>query len=152
VRDFERSSSPVLRRRILNAARNRGSIPRSLALRLEKAVQSGRLTRCWGHVTGAANTTSGVRLQLHGGETLTTDRVVLATGFSSQRPGGPLVDGLVQNLGLPVADDGYPLPTRSLEWRRGLFVMGPLAELTVGPFARNILGGRLAVRRILKAA
>jgi len=152
VRDFECSSSPVLRRRILDAARNRGSIPRSLALRLEKTVQSGRLTKRWGHITSAASTTSGVRLQLHGGETLAAGRVVLATGFSSQRPGGPLVDGLVQNLSLPVAGDGYPLTTRSLEWRHGLFVMGPLAELTVGPLARNILGGRLAVRRILKAA
>ncbi|MDL1915961.1 hypothetical protein FBR00_08380 [Anaerolineae bacterium CFX4] len=81
--------------------------------------------------------------------TVVTDHVVLATGFERRRPGGQMVDSLIYDHGLPVADDGYPIPSPALRWAPGLYVMGALAELQVGPAANNIIGARLAAQRIL---
>jgi hypothetical protein len=39
-----------------------------------------------------------------------------------------------------------------LQWGPGLFVMGPLAELELGPTARNITGARAGAARIARAA
>ena len=38
--------------------------------------------------------------------------------------------------------------THELEWLPHLFVAGGLADLELGPFARNIMGGKEAVQRI----
>jgi hypothetical protein len=77
---------------------------------------------------------------------------VLCTGFAPTRPGGALVDGLVADLGLRCAGCGYPIADATLQWRPGLFVMGPLAELELGPTARNITGARAGAERIARAA
>ena len=50
--------------------------------------------------------------------------------------------------GLPTADCGYPFVDLALQWAKGLYVMGPLAELEIGPAAANLGGGRIAVKRI----
>jgi len=44
---------------------------------------------------------------------------------------------------------GYPLVGDDLQWGANLFVTGPLAELRVGPCARNIVGARNAGRLLL---
>jgi hypothetical protein len=38
--------------------------------------------------------------------------------------------------------------SKALRWARGLYVMGPLAELELGPTARNIAGARKAADRL----
>ena len=43
---------------------------------------------------------------------------------------------------------GFPKITHELEWLPHLFVAGGLADLELGPFARNIMGGKEAVQRI----
>ncbi|MEM6783199.1 MAG: FAD/NAD(P)-binding protein [Bacteroidota bacterium] len=80
--------------------------------------------------------------------TCTTDRVVLATGFAAGRPGGAWLDEAVEREGLPVAPCGFPRVTASLAWAPGLYATGPLAELELGPTARNIAGARAAAKRL----
>jgi hypothetical protein len=81
-------------------------------------------------------------------ETIEADLVVLATGFESARPGGVWLDEVIAALNLPTAECGYPIVDRTLCWGPGLYVTGPLAELEIGPVARNIIGARLAAERI----
>jgi hypothetical protein len=42
--------------------------------------------------------------------------------------------------------------SKALRWARGLYVMGPLAELELGPTARNIAGARKAADRLAHGA
>jgi hypothetical protein len=51
---------------------------------------------------------------------------------------------------LPFAPCGYPVVNRYLAWGRGLFVTGALAELELGPVARNISGARRAGERLYR--
>ena len=46
---------------------------------------------------------------------------------------------------------GLPSISSELEWLPQLFVSGGLADLELGPFARNIMGGREAAQRIKQA-
>ncbi|XYI00028.1 hypothetical protein ACMHYB_09830 [Sorangium sp. So ce1128] len=73
--------------------------------------------------------------------------------FEARRPGGRLVDdAALDRLGLRCAACGYPIVSARLEWGPGLFVSGPLAELELGPTARNIAGARAAAERLLAVA
>jgi len=84
-------------------------------------------------------------------QSIEADLVVLATGFESKRPGGELIDKAIQRMSLPTTTDGFPIVDRHLRWRKSLFVMGPLAELEVGPVSRNISGARMAAERIIES-
>ena len=75
--------------------------------------------------------------------------MLLATGFEPQRPGGALVDRLAEEHRLPCAACGYPEVDTALRWHPRLFVAGPLAELELGPVARNIAGARRAGERLV---
>jgi hypothetical protein len=81
-------------------------------------------------------------------ETLTADTLILATGLDPRRPGGDWLEAAIHAYGLPLAPDGYPIVDGRLCWAEGLYVSGPLAELEIGPVARNIIGARLAAERI----
>ena len=87
-------------------------------------------------------------LHLASGVTLNAGQIVLATGFASDRPGGAWLNEAIHTYGLPTAPDGYPLVDTSLCWWPGLYVCGSLAELEVGPVARNLVGVKLAAERI----
>jgi hypothetical protein len=75
-------------------------------------------------------------------------QVLLATGFEQQRPGGAWLDRAIADYDLPLAPCGYPLVRPSLVWAPGLYVTGALAELELGPVARNIVGARYAGERL----
>ena len=60
----------------------------------------------------------------------------------------PIIKQLVQLYNAPVSNAGLPSITTNLEWLPNLFVAGGLADLQLGPFARNIMGGREAANRI----
>lgn len=91
-------------------------------------------------------------LELSTTETIPIDKVFLATGFGMKPPGGLLFEGMKASL--PTSDYcGYPLLDYNLRWgESNIFCTGGLAELELGPSARNIAGARLAAERILKAA
>lgn len=96
---------------------------------------------------------SPLKLTLSCGQTIQVDQVLLATGFGNNVPGGSLVQDLVNNSGLSVSEFcGYPIVDENLLWdKKRIYVTGALAELELGPSARNIAGARLAAERIVQA-
>ena len=91
-------------------------------------------------------------LRLKTDEVLHVDRVLLATGFSALRPGGSVVETLIASASLPCASCGYPIVDTQLRWHPRIRVSGPLAELELGPVARNIAGARRAGDRLVAVA
>lgn len=148
LRGFAHVPSWVERRRIISEARHRGSITADIAERLRACQANGQVDVILSEIHGVTEAESRLALRTDT-DTIVADRIVLATGFERRRPGGPLIDSLVYDHGLPIADDGYPIPSLALRWAPGLYVMGALAELQVGPAANNIVGARLAAQRIL---
>ena len=147
VHDFNR------RREIIQKARHRGSLPPDLKRSLKRAIRKNDISHHLSEVESVNESAGEVELMLSKGESLRVDRVLLATGYSSARPGGRLVDELVRRAELPCADCAFPLVNSNLQWKHpSLFVTGALAELELGPAARNIAGARRAGDRIVKQA
>ncbi|MEL6616622.1 MAG: SidA/IucD/PvdA family monooxygenase, partial [Bacteroidota bacterium] len=150
---FHREPCPVTRREAITSARHRGSVPHDTLRQLRRAARRDGLVRMTAEVESAtADATGTARLSLRradGSATATTaDRVVLATGFEAGRPGGAWLDDAIEAEGLPVAPCGFPRLRHSLAWAPGLYATGPLAELELGPTARNIAGARAAADRL----
>ena len=70
-------------------------------------------------------------------------------GSATERPGGQFVDRLIEDFKLPCNPCGYPIIGENLQWGENIYVTGPLAELQIGPCARNIVGARNAGRNVL---
>lgn len=149
---FAQEPDPVRRRAIIQQARHRGSVPPDVARSLQAALDCGHLTQRIATVERATLTADGaITLTLAAGAgSITAERVVLATGFDQQRPGGAWLAQAIDAYGLPCAPCGYPLVDATLCWRAGLYVTGPLAELELGPAARNIIGARHAGARLVE--
>ncbi|MCY1584687.1 FAD/NAD(P)-binding protein [Staphylococcus pettenkoferi] len=134
------------RHRVNQQERHRGSMPRELFLKLKKAESKGRL-----HI----HINEHLRLADHHIVTpngsLPYDHILLATGFEKAVLNAPFLQHLVIEYGAPVAQCGLPHTSTDLEWLPTLFVSGALADLELGPFARNIMGGREAAQRIGQA-
>lgn len=133
---FDSEPSYEKRRAIIREARNYGTVPTDVKRALVRARNAGRI-----HIRQVNDLASVAG----------RDRVVLATGFAACRPGGALLDRLVEGISLSVAPCGFPIPTRKLRWHERLWVTGGLAELELGPTARNIVGARRAADRIVFA-
>lgn len=105
------------------------------------------------YITTDDNNIIGMELVLSCGKIINVNEILLATGFGKKIPGGKLIQkDLIQDAGLKVSDfDGYPIVNEHLLWHKRIFVAGGLAELELGPSARNIAGARLAAERILQA-
>ena len=145
-RDFDR------RRTLIAEARHKGSVPPDVRHALRRSIAGGQLLWHEGEVEGfdARRDVLALRLATHSG--LEAERVLLATGFASTRPGGSMVDALIASASLPCAHCGYPIVDSALRWHPRIHVSGPLAELELGPASRNIAGARLAGDRLVKAA
>jgi cation diffusion facilitator CzcD-associated flavoprotein CzcO len=148
---FSRTPDPDARRRMITAARHAGSMPPDIHRSLKRAIREGLIDLQQDQVERATPAADGIRLALTE-QTLTVDSVFLATGFEARRPGGALVDSLVESNALPCATCGFPLVDANLRWHPRVFVTGPLAELEVGPVARNLIGARRAAERIVPVA
>jgi hypothetical protein len=85
----------------------------------------------------------------HSREWINAGSMVLANGFEPSLPGGDWLQSLIRQENLLCADCGYPIVSKTLEWCSHLFVSGALAELEVGPAARNVSGARMAAERIV---
>lgn len=147
--DFDLERRASRRREIINRARHRGSIPPEIYRVLKRAIRNGSITWDRQEVADVIPSDDAVFVRFASGVVIETDRVLLATGYSSTRPGGELIDALIESAALPCAPCGYPIVDASLRWHTRVYVTGPLAELEIGPIARNIAGARAAGDRIL---
>ena len=149
---FSRERNYDRRRKLISEARHRGSVPPDVNRALRRVIANGELS--W-HTAGVEECVAGddeLILNLSTGETLKVERALLATGFSSERPGGSMVDDLISSASLPCASCGYPVVDSALRWHPQIYVSGPLAELELGPTSRNIVGARRAGDRLVAVA
>jgi len=151
MKAFSRESRPDRRRSMIIEARHRGSIPADVERGLRAAIEAERLTVIEAEVDGVEQNGQTHTLHIRMAASLVVDRILLATGFSSERPGGALIDRLVDSAGLACASCGYPVVDSALRWHEHIRVSGPLAELELGPVARNIAGARRAGDRIVNS-
>jgi len=142
-----------VRRRMIRAGRSPGTVPQDDYDALAARLETGGVVHIVAEVVAAEIQDGRIVLERTlGVDDIEADAVVLCTGFSGQRPGSPWLDKTINRLNLPCAPCDYPAVNRHLEWSEGLHVMGPLAELELGPTARNIAGARKGAQRIASRA
>jgi len=144
---FHRQSNDQRRQQIL-AARAKGSVPRDMKLALDKATAMNQLTYIVDDITDAKCQNRGALLLGRHGQ-YDCQKIVLATGFTENRPGNGFISQAIEEFGLETAACGFPVIGPSLQWHERIFVTGPLSELEIGPAARNIAGARHSGRRII---
>lgn len=149
--EFQRLRHPDERRGLIQRVRYRGSVTPEVHRELKQAVTAGRLELHETEVQRIDGTGDELRVVLADDQRLDAGNVLLATGFDPRRPGGRLVDELVDSADLPCAACGYPVVDPLLRWHRRIRVTGPLAELELGPVARNIAGARRAGDRLIRS-
>ncbi len=145
---FQRKRDLDLRRKAITEARHRGSVPPDIHRALRRAISRGSLQWHESEIKALHACRDGLELRLCDG-VVNVERVLLATGFASHRPGGAMVDQLVTSAALPCAGCGYPIVDSALRWHPRIYVSGPLAELELGPASRNIAGARQAGNRLV---
>jgi hypothetical protein len=139
------------RRAVINSARNRGSLTKELFHKLRKLEKDQLIQVTDGDVTSIKRGEAMNIILSTGNQEVIARSVVFATGFKPTRPGGSWLGKAIEKYELPCARCGYPIVSQSLEWCPHLYVMGPLAELEIGPIARNISGARQAAERIVQS-
>jgi thioredoxin reductase len=140
-----------LRREVISKARNRGSLTKELFHKLKKLEKNQLIQVMEGDVTSVKRGEAKDIILSSGNQVVKARSVVFTTGFKPTRPGGSWLGKAIVKYGLPCARCGYPIVSQSLEWCPHLYVMGPLAELEIGPIARNISGARQAAERIVQS-
>ena len=135
---------------IITKARHRGSVPPDVKRALHRSFQQGDVQWHENEVESLTATTDALELRFKNGKQLGVSRIILATGFKPKRPGGAMIDTLAETASLPCAECGFPIVDRALRWHPRIFVTGPLAELEIGPVARNIVGAQRACDRIMR--
>ncbi|EDM78445.1 hypothetical protein PPSIR1_06336 [Plesiocystis pacifica SIR-1] len=133
---------------VLDSEIRHGSVPPRVAARLARAQRRGRLRVVCGEVTGARELGGERALWLGRGDTLRCRRLGLATGFERDFDGVPLLDDLAQGFGLARGPRAAPVLDDALRWHPRIHVVGAAACLSLGPFAANIAGARLAGARL----
>ncbi len=146
---FHSTRDLTQRRNLIQEARHRGSISPDVRVALRREINRKRITWRNASIRSVTDHEHGVSLQLSHGGPVQVDQVVLATGFTTQRPGGVMLDKLIESAGLPCSACGYPVVDNELRWHPQIHVAGPLAELELGPTSRNIAGARSAGDRIV---
>ncbi len=136
------------RRATIDRARIAGSLPSEVLAAFNQALSAKRIGFSEGRCLDAAMANGAVRLETAAG-VIEADQVILATGFTPRRPGGAMIDRLVKDFDLKCNPCGYPVLGADLRWAASIYATGPLAELQVGPCARNIVGARNAGRILL---
>ena len=148
---FRRERNPDRRRRLIHQARHRGSVTPEVRHAMRVAGASGRLNIRQDAVAGLQVQGGGLQLELASGKGIEGTHLFLATGFAARRPGGRMLDRLIEDFDLPCAACGFPVVDVWLRWHPRVHVSGPLAELELGPVSRNIAGARRAGDRLVEA-
>ncbi len=157
--------SPDAWERRIETARNPGTITPELLESLRKQMEKGRLRLRVGEVEGgeyrdsaavlngtfAEGTAGGNSSETKEARRLTGGAVVLATGFEPRIVTGPFLKTALAEFDLKVTPAGRPRLNGDLRWAPGIWTAGALAEMVLGPPARNIVGARHAARAIVAA-
>lgn len=147
---FRKVSCFGKRRKIINEAKNSGTITHDLKRKLTKSRNKNECSVNIDIVENCSVLTDDLMLlSLKNGEPLAANHIVLATGYEADCPGGDLLNGLMSNYDLKCSECGFPITDTSLRWHERLFVSGALAELEVGPASANIIGARMAAEKIV---
>lgn len=134
---FRSIADPAERRRVVQGAQHG-----SMTADLDRALMSAAVCRLCdaGDIT-ARPSGRGAVVGLAGIE-CEVDAVWLATGSVPDLRATPALAKLAA-AGAPHVE-GWPILTDGLEWRDGVFIVGALAALTLGPAAGNLGGARAA--------
>ncbi len=140
------------RRQAITEARYRGSFPKELSLELSRLLKKNKLSIIHGEIKTCFNCgESSVQLITDSEQKIETSRVILATGFEGNMKHLSWLQNVIKREKLLCADCGFPIVSKNLEWMKNLYVIGALAELEVGPTARNISGARTAASKIINS-
>lgn len=142
MRGFQCEKDLAKRAEINCNERHKGSMPKEMYMKLMHAQEAGNLII---HETPITKVAHHKIYTEH--ESVDYDGIYLATGFKMDLMQQPLIQSIIQRKDAQMVS-GYPVLTTSLEWVDNLYVSGMLADLELGPFARNIMGGRMAAQRI----
>ncbi len=134
------------RNAIVQRERHKGSMPHELYLRLKKHIKNGRINV---HKTPITQISDGLINTEN--NSVPYQQIMVATGFEQDFMSQPLIKQLIQNYDAPINECNYPVISEKLEWIPNLFVAGCFADLELGPFGRNVMGGRKAAERIEQA-
>ncbi|ANU23505.1 FAD/NAD(P)-binding protein [Planococcus donghaensis] len=149
---FRKTKAYQKRREQIVNARNKGSIPRDLHIKLLHQKRRNNNIVLDGQVHEGKVENGMIHLYDDAKQLLQqSGTVLLATGFQSLLPGKSWLMPAIEENCLECAACGYPIVTTHLQWGPNLYVMGGLAELEVGPIARNISGARQAAECIAQA-
>lgn len=157
-------SSGAWERRI-EAARKPGTITPELLESLREQMGKGRLRLRVGEVAGgecrdstvilngafAEATAEGTGSEAKECRGLAGGAAILATGFEPRIVAGPFLETALAEFDLKVTPAGRPDLSGDLRWAPGIWTAGALAEMVLGPPARNIIGARHAARAIVAA-
>lgn len=138
-----------VRRKMIHQARHRGSIPSELYSRLHHLKKHGKLSIVQSEIQTVFSESN--ILMTKESTVYRPATVLFATGFESALTNQRWLLHLIAKENLICSNCGYPIVEESLEWCPHLYVMGPLAELEIGPASRNIIGARKATERIMKS-
>ncbi|MBE9166087.1 SidA/IucD/PvdA family monooxygenase [Pleurocapsales cyanobacterium LEGE 06147] len=168
LKGFAAETDWHVRWKLIQQARNGGSMTPAMMVRLRRLAREGKLVfneRCevveaaWQSDRWQVRCADGelhewdpaLRMLPHLEEICFADRIWLATGTILDAKQHPLLRDVLATYpteivrGLPVLDEYLRLPGSEF------FVMGGLAALQVGPVARNLAGGRKASELIVPA-
>lgn len=149
---FRKAASYQKRRKLISQARHKGSIPRDLHTKLLHQQRKKKLRIEEAEVHHAGFEKQSIELYDETGRMIhRSGTVLLATGFESMMPGGNWLPSVIKENQLQCATCGFPIVNGNLQWGQNLYVMGSLAELEIGPIAKNISGARQAAERIIGA-
>lgn len=139
------------RRNIIQQARYKGSLPKELFHKLNRLEKENKITTVNGEVESTFfSNDNEITLKIEDKE-VKVNNILLATGFLPSRPGKDWLNKLIEDQNLSCAKCGYPIIDKTLQWCSNLYISGPLAELEMGPIARNISGARQAAERIVNS-
>jgi len=148
---FSREPSFERRARLIREARDGGSIPPGYADALDRRIEAGAITWRTATVLDVRARPNGWQVPLAGGPELLVDEIWLATGWEYHADTVPLLES-VRRASPAVTAGGLPGLEPDLAWPgTGLFLMGALAGLQLGPTALNLSGARQGAARITAA-
>lgn len=132
------------RRLLIKNARHRGSVPMHLKQSIINLARKGKIDL----IVQDIRHVDEKNITLDNGQKIPFQKIILATGCEPNLNNDILIQNIIQNFNAPVANCGFPIVSKRLEWLPGIYVAGSLAELELGPISRNIIGGRKASERI----